>query len=343
MKTPCPDIKELINFLGNAILKPVLSKDLWQCYDYKKLPNTSFIRSKLFPRSFSLDEYITREVIIMGLIDVVNGINESSLKREKKLLLMGEIVSQFINTEKYLYCEYQFLKNFLSAYISYVEGDKNELYKPILLRAKNNLKLKYFSRFTVGTIKLLKHQKDSHLISIDYIRELVEEPLINEKTLNIPLSDGKRLRVKKVLEELIFKGVTKNDIDIDNYARELCESIKLHYSKAYSQTKDKEMWHQKCQKAMQDFILSREGWKKASGSQDTFYYREKLPARVNLLYTGSTSMLMVVTAINIAKAELVYEHTLSTEEEIEKLVKVITETVKTQDWMVSFPRKKLGQ
>lgn len=128
------------------------------------------------------------------------------------------------------------------------------------------------------------------------------------------------------------------DIIIEDYIKKLCSAIKRHYCEAYSQTQDKKIWHQKCQEAMQAFVLSRDGWKKAPGIQDTFLYKGKLPAQVNILYTGSPSMLMIVTAINIAKAELIFEYPPSTQEKLEQRVNVIIETVKNQDWIIAFSR-----
>lgn len=170
-------------------MKPLLSDEIWQCYGYKKRPIKGAIWTKLFPKKFALDNFISREVLTMGLIDVLNGIKKSDVPDETKLLIAVGVVDQFLSTTKNMFRTEDFMQNLFSAYASYLKSDKSKLHEPIILKSKDVLDKKDFAKFMVGTIKLLaiEHAND-FLLKSDYIKDVIEKSSPENK-LNISMSD----------------------------------------------------------------------------------------------------------------------------------------------------------
>lgn len=68
------DINDLVVFLAGTAMKPLLNDEIWQNYGYKKRPRKGNIWNRVFPKKFELENLITKEVLTMGLIDVLTGI-----------------------------------------------------------------------------------------------------------------------------------------------------------------------------------------------------------------------------------------------------------------------------
>jgi len=125
---------------------------------------------------------------------------------------------------------------------------------------------------------------------------------------------------------------------VNEYAEKLCNDIKLHYLKDYCGN-DKN-WFSACQLSMRNFVLSRQGWLKSEKIDDTFVFVGKHHLTVNIIYSGSPGMLMLNTAIGIAKAELIDNFNISKENTLEDTVTNIEKSIRSQDWIIPFVRNK---
>ncbi len=128
-----------------------------------------------------------------------------------------------------------------------------------------------------------------------------------------------------------------NSEQLNEYGAKLCEEIKLHYLKDFMLCVEGENWAFKSEASMRNFVLSRPDWKQGDQSNELFVFKGKHPIIVNIIYCGSAGMLLITTAINIAKAELVDEFK---EGDIEENINTITECINKQDWIIPFVRKR---
>ncbi|HBU06936.1 MAG TPA: hypothetical protein DEB09_02540 [Candidatus Magasanikbacteria bacterium] len=124
---------------------------------------------------------------------------------------------------------------------------------------------------------------------------------------------------------------------INEFTKQLCDDIKTYYINAFSKNEDG--WTFICQTDMQNFVLSRNGWKKSDNSDETFIYLDKYPITVSILHSNSPGQLMIDTATEIAKAELIEK--IGDDNNVENLVDEIVDSVKNQDWIIPFVRTKL--
>lgn len=183
-------MNDLVLDLAVVAMKPLLNDEVWQCYGYRKRPKHGNIWNKIFPKMFALENFISKEVLTMGLIDVLNGVKKSSETSDAKLLISAGIIDQFLSTTKHMFPADSFMENLFSTYASFLKSEKSKIHKPIILKAKDILNKKDFAKFMVGTIKLLalKHEKD-FLIRSDYIKGVVEKS-DKENKLKISIPDG---------------------------------------------------------------------------------------------------------------------------------------------------------
>ena len=200
------DINDLVIFLAATGMKPLLSDEIWQCYGYRKRPKKGNIWNRLFPKMFELENFISREVLIMGLVDILNGIKKSSETRDTKLLLAVGVIDQFLDTTKHLFSSDEFMENLFSTYTSYLKSDKTKLHKPIILKSKEVLNKKDFAKFMVGTIKLLAiEHADDFLLKSDYIKNIIEKSS-KENKLKISMTDEMYKKYVPILEEKILNS-----------------------------------------------------------------------------------------------------------------------------------------
>jgi hypothetical protein len=87
MENKISDINDLVLFLTATAMKPLLNDEVWQCYGYRKRPKHGNIWNRIFPKMFELENFISKEILIMGLIDILNGIKKSREESDTKLLL----------------------------------------------------------------------------------------------------------------------------------------------------------------------------------------------------------------------------------------------------------------
>lgn len=127
----------------------------------------------------------------------------------------------------------------------------------------------------------------------------------------------------------------------ENYIKDLCQDIKVVYTTANLKNGISSNWNKLCQEHLGDFVLSRQGWNKSTNSNEVFLYKNKYPLEINILHAGSTSMLMILTATGIAQAEILDEYDVTSQDEQNKMMDSIEILVKKQNWMITFPRKRL--
>jgi len=183
------DINDLTLFLAGTAMKPLLRDDLWQCYGYKKRPKVGLIFSKMFPKKYELENFITREVLTMSFIDLFNGIKKSKVSSDTKLLISIGVLDHFFSTTKHLFTPDIFMDNLFATYNSYLQGSPSKLHEPIIIKAKDVLGKKDFAKFMVGTIQLLTaEQVDDYLLKSDYLKDVIDESSIRAETkLNIEM------------------------------------------------------------------------------------------------------------------------------------------------------------
>jgi hypothetical protein len=204
MKNKIIDINDLVVFLAGTGMKPLLNDEIWQCYGYKKRPRKGDIWYKMFPKKFELENFITKEILTMGLIDVLNGIIKSTEASDTKLLISIGVIDQFLSTTKHLFPSDSFMENLFSSYASFLKSDKSKLHEPVILKAKDVLNKKDFAKFMVGTIKLLAiEHADDFLLKSDYIKGVIEKSSIENK-LKISMPDEIYKKYAALLSEKIL-------------------------------------------------------------------------------------------------------------------------------------------
>jgi len=198
------DINDLVLSLAVVARKPLLNDEVWQCYGYKKRPRQGNMWNKIFPKMFELENFISKEILTMGLIDVLNGIRKSTETSDTKLLISIGVVDQFLSTTKHMFSLDLFMENLFSTYASYLKSEKSKIHEPVILKSKDVLNKKDFAKFMVGTIKLLaiEHAEDFVLKS-DYIKGIIEKSS-KENKLKVSMPDEVYKKYAPLIEERIL-------------------------------------------------------------------------------------------------------------------------------------------
>lgn len=206
MENKITDINNLVLFLAATAMKPLLDDEVWQCYGFRKRPKHGNIWNNIFPKMFKLENFISKEILIMGLIDVLNGVKKSTETSDTKLLISIGIVDQFLSTTKHMFPSDLFMENLFFAYVSYLKSEKSKIHEPVILKAKDVLNKKDFAKFMVGTIKLLL---DAHtgdfLLKSDYFKDLIEKSS-KENKLKISMPDEMYKKYLPLIEGKILNA-----------------------------------------------------------------------------------------------------------------------------------------
>ncbi len=209
MENKISDINDLVLFLAATAMKPLLNDEVWQCYGYGKRPKHGNIWNRIFPKMFELENFISKEILIMGLIDILNGIKKSKEESDTKLLLSIGVIDQFLSTTKHMFPSDSFMENLFSAYASYLKSEKSKIHEPVILKAKDVLNKKDFAKFMVGTIKLLAiEHTDDYLLKSDYIKSVIEKSAKDNK-LKISIPDEMYKKYVPLIEEKILNTALK--------------------------------------------------------------------------------------------------------------------------------------
>lgn len=198
-------LNDLVLYLSAMAMKPVLDNELWKVYGYSKRPKSGSVFHKMFPDKFELEDYITKDVLTMGLIDILNAIKKSSKSSEEQLLIAFGVVDQFTETTKHMFPSDDFIDYLLSSYSSYVEGDKAKIHEPWIIKSKDKLNKKNFAKYMVGTITLLgteTHNGDFFL-DTSILKNTINNSVIDEK-LKVSLSEDKHKKYIDLLSSHIF-------------------------------------------------------------------------------------------------------------------------------------------
>ncbi len=198
-------LNDLVLYLTGTTMKPVLDDKLWKAYGYSRRPKSGSVLHKMFPDKFELEDYITKEVLTMGLIDNLNAIKKSNKSTEEKLLIVFGVIDQFLETTKHMFTSDSFMDNLLSSYSSYVKCDKTKIHEPWIIKSKDRLNKKNFAKFMVGTITLLgteTHNGDFFL-NTSILRDTINNSIVDEK-LKVSLSEEKRKKYLDLLSNKIL-------------------------------------------------------------------------------------------------------------------------------------------
>lgn len=190
MEKKITDINELVLFLTGTAMEPLLNDGIWQNYGYKKRPKKGNIWNKISPKQFELENLITKEILTMGLIDIINGIKKSSKSSDTKLLLSIGVIDQFLYATKHLFNFRSFMENLISTYDAFLKCEKSKLHVPFILKAKDNLTKKDFAKFLLGTTVLLGRPPytDDFLVKSDYVKNAIDNSTTENK-LKIGMSE----------------------------------------------------------------------------------------------------------------------------------------------------------
>lgn len=206
MENKITDINDLVLSLAVMAMKPLLNDEVWQCYGYKKRPKHGNMWNKIFPKMFGLENFISKEILTMGLIDVLNGVKKSTETPDTKLLISIGVVDQFLSTTKHMFSHDLFMENLFSTYASYLKSEKSKIHEPVILKSKDVLNKKDFAKFMVGTIKLLAiEHADDFLLKSDYIKGVIEKSS-KENKLKISMPD----EMYKKYVPLVEKNILNN-------------------------------------------------------------------------------------------------------------------------------------
>jgi hypothetical protein len=204
MEKKITDINDLVIFLAGTAMEPVLNDEIWQNYGYKRCPRRGNIWCKLFPKKYELENFITKEILTMGLIDVLNGIKKSIKSSDAKLLISIGVIDQFLSSTKRLFDSRSFIENLFSTYASFLACKKSNLHVPFILKAKNILNKKDFAKFLVGTASLFRAPyADDFLLKSDYFKCVIDNSSTENK-LKLEMSDETYKEYGALLSEKIF-------------------------------------------------------------------------------------------------------------------------------------------
>lgn len=132
-----------------------------------------------------------------------------------------------------------------------------------------------------------------------------------------------------------------NTEELNQYCKKLSEEIKLYYLKDFMLCVEGDNWALKSEATMRNFVLSRPDWLQGTKSDELFVFQGKHSIIVSITYCGSAGMLLITTAINIAKAELIDELSKVEESNLEDNIIKIVDCVNSQDWIIPFVRKRV--
>lgn len=204
MENNTKDINKLVYYLAYLSMKPILDDGVWQCYGYKKRPKHGSYWDKIFPKMFELQNFISIEILKMGLIDVLNGVKKSTKTIDIKLLISIGIIDQFLSTTKHMFSTSIFMDDFFSSYTAHLKCEKSKIHEPVILKSKNVLNKRNFAKFMIGTIKLIAIENtDDFLLNSDYIKDFIEKSSQEDK-LQISMPSEMCEKYIRQIEEIVF-------------------------------------------------------------------------------------------------------------------------------------------
>lgn len=190
---PDSGINKLVDELTYFAVQPLMDDNVWRYYAYKKRPKHGSLRKKLFPKSFELENFIIKQLLIMGVIDIICGIKQSNIPNETKLSLTVGVIDRIKSVSIALISLEVFMDSLTSSFIKQTNNKKSD---PYILEAQHILKKEDFARFLVGTIALFPENMDDYFLDSNIIKTRIEKSNCNGK-LNVSLNNKE---LKKMLE-----------------------------------------------------------------------------------------------------------------------------------------------
>lgn len=198
------DINDLVSYLTAKGTKPLLYDEIWKCYGFKKRPSHKSKLNSLLGKNFDLENNIIKEVLTMGLVDIINGIRKSKESRVTKLLITLGVIDQFLSMTKNVIIPDQLIESFLYTYENYRANSKTDLHALIVYKIKNKLNKRDFLKFLAGTEKLLALKANGDfLIKSDYITKIIENSYKYRK-LNLMMTGDEYEKYSSLIKERIL-------------------------------------------------------------------------------------------------------------------------------------------
>ena len=129
----------------------------WQSFGYNKRPKIRKLIKKRFPSKYELENYITKELMTIGIIDIISIMNKEDYSQEFKLLITIGILDRLLTSLEDLLKPYTFIKDIKTAYDDFFNDNMDKhSHEVFILRAKNRLSKTNFARLLVGAIQFFE-------------------------------------------------------------------------------------------------------------------------------------------------------------------------------------------
>jgi len=192
MENKSRDINSIIDHIAGIGASLLFTDEIWQCYGYKKRPQRGSIWYEIFPNKYKLDRFLEKELLTIGLIDVLNGIKKSTISPDAKLLLSAGVTDKFLLSTRHIISPDSFLKNLFFTYDSVAKNNESKIHELFILKANNTLGKKDSAKFLVGTIQLFATKHDDYiLLDNDHIKSTIEK-YFQENGYDLSISNEKR-------------------------------------------------------------------------------------------------------------------------------------------------------
>jgi hypothetical protein len=183
MKNKINDTNKLVDTLTVILADIVLNDATWQPFGYNKRPISNILIKKISPSKHELVNYITKELITIGIIDIISIMNKQNYSQEFKLLITIGILDRLLTSLEYLLKPYTFIKDIKTAYDDYFNDNTDKhSHEIFILRAKNRLSKTNFAKLLFGAIKFfepvltIKH-RDTIILNSKSITKLVDDQI----------------------------------------------------------------------------------------------------------------------------------------------------------------------
>jgi len=93
------EINSLLDILSGLSVRSIFDDDLWKIYGFRRRPRTFIIN--FFPSKKLYIRLIKRDIISMGIIDIINGIKKSNIDKNTKVIIAMGV----LNRAPKIYCD----------------------------------------------------------------------------------------------------------------------------------------------------------------------------------------------------------------------------------------------
>lgn len=183
MEKKITNINDLVLFLSGAVTHTLLADNMWQKFGFKRRPKKGNIWNRIFPNKYALDILITKEIITMCLIDVLNGIKKSTKSKKDKILIAIGVIDKFLYSTEHFFDHSILMTNIFDTYSKFLNSEQSKHHEIFIDRAKLILNKKQFVIYTIGIIKLLSIPSISGdiLLISDDIKDIINDSSTENK------------------------------------------------------------------------------------------------------------------------------------------------------------------